>query len=124
MKNIKWGFAGLIVMFALLTMRPAFAGEVQNRIDKQEKRIDQGVNSDQLTPKEAANLEAREAKIEKDRQKALADGKMTKAERNKLNRQENKQSRKIYRKNHNARTTQPSTTSPAVTTNSAAPTNQ
>jgi hypothetical protein len=117
MKNIKWVFVGLMVVFSLVSMRPAFAGEVQDRIDNQEKRIDQGVNSAQLTPTEAANLEAREAQIEKNRQKALADGKMTKAERRNLNRQENKQSRKIYRKKHNARTDQPVTTSPAVTTN-------
>ena len=108
----KWGLMGCVVAFVVVTVRPAFAGEVQARIDNQEKRIDQGVNSGQLTPAEAANLEAREAKIEANRQKALADGKMTPAERRKLNRQENRQSKKIARKKHNARTT----TAPVVAT--------
>ena len=73
----------------------------KDRIENQEKRIDQGVNSGQVTPKEAGKLETGEAKIEANREKALSDGKMTKKERRKLNHQENKQSRKIHRAKHN-----------------------
>ena len=81
----------------------AFAGEVKDREENQQDRIAQGIKSGELTPKEATNLEKGEAKIEKDRQKALADGKMTRKERKKLNKEENKESKKIFRKKHNLR---------------------
>ena len=96
---------GLMAMAAgMLIVNAAYAGEVQNRADNQEKRIDQGVNSGQLTSKEAGKLEAGEAKIEANRKEALSDGKMTAKEHRKLNRQENRQSKRIHRAKHNAAT--------------------
>ena len=95
---------GLILSLALISMTPlAFAGEVKNREENQQDRIAQGVKSGELTAKETAHLEKGEAKIEKDRQKALADGKMTPKEKRKLNREENKMSHRIYAKKHNRR---------------------
>ncbi len=66
-----------------------------------EQRINQGVTSGQLTAAEAARLAAGEDRIEKRRQHAFNDGEMTIKERRKLNRQANRQSRKIYRAKHN-----------------------
>lgn len=106
-----------MMVFALVAARPVLAGEVQQRVDSQEKRIDQGVDSGQLTPKEAGTLESKEAQIEKNRETALSDGKMTREERRKLNRQENRQSRRIKHKKHNARKDQPVTTNSTVTSN-------
>ncbi len=80
-----------------------WAGEVLNREENQQDRIAQGIKSGQLTPKEAAHLEKGEQKIENDRKKALADGKMTRREKAKLNKEENKESKKIYKKKHNLR---------------------
>lgn len=80
-----------------------FAGEVQNRVENQQDRIAQGVQSGQLTSKEAAHLEKGEQKIENNREKALADGKMTPKEKKKLNKEENRQSKQIYAKKHNKR---------------------
>ena len=68
---------------------------------RQQKRIDQGVKSGQLTPKEARHLEKRQAKIKADKSKAKADGKVTPKERAKLTKEQNKASRAIYRKKHN-----------------------
>jgi opacity protein-like surface antigen len=77
---------------------------IDKRAANQEKRIDQGQASGQLTSKEAANLEKREAKLNNDIAAAKSDGTVTKAERKKLRHQENRDSRKIARKKHNART--------------------
>ena len=94
----------LVLSLALVSMTPlAFAGEVKDREENQQDRIAQGLNSGELTAKETAHLEKGEAKIEKDRQAALADGKMTPREKRKLNREENKESHKIFAKKHNRR---------------------
>jgi hypothetical protein len=71
-----------------------------------QKRIGEGIKSGELTAKEAANLELGEAKIQADKRAAKADGVVTDAERAKLHAQENRNSRKIYRKKHNEREAQ------------------
>jgi hypothetical protein len=76
------------------------------RIDKreanQERRIEQGVKSGQLTDKEAARLEKGQARVRKMETKALADGKVTPQERAKIERAQNRESRKIAREKHDA----------------------
>jgi len=89
-------------MLGTLSQR-ASAGEVKAREEHQEDRIQKGINSGQLTEREAANLERHEQKIEADRQRALADGRISGKERRKLNREENRQSQRIYHKKHNFR---------------------
>ncbi len=86
------------------TTTPKREAQVERRANHQQKRIAQGVKSGQLTPKETAHLENREAKLNQDISKAEADGKITKKEQAKLNTEENKDSKKIFRKKHNART--------------------
>jgi len=76
---------------------------VDQREQNQEKRIDQGVKSGELTNGEAAKVEAQQAKIKTDEAKAKSDGKVTKKERAKLKREQNRASRNIYRKKHNKR---------------------
>jgi Skp family chaperone for outer membrane proteins len=80
---------------------------IDKRAANQEKRIEQGQQSGQLTSKEAANLEKRETKLNNDIAKAKSDGTVTAKERAKLTHEENKDSRKIFRKKHNARTQEP-----------------
>jgi len=60
------------------------------------------VKSGELTKKEAVRLEAREANIRHDERKAKADGKVTPAERAKLNRKLNRSSRRVYEQKHDA----------------------
>ncbi|MFI5152153.1 MAG: hypothetical protein ACHQET_02385, partial [Chitinophagales bacterium] len=56
----------------------------------------------ELTPRETEHLEAREAKIQHDKRIAKSDGTVTPAERARLNREENRTSRAIYRQKHDA----------------------
>lgn len=86
---------------------PGFAQTATPGIDKreanQEKRIEQGVKSGTLTKREAARLEAGQDKVEKMEDKAEADSKVTKQERKRIHREQNRQSRRIYDKKHNRR---------------------
>jgi Skp family chaperone for outer membrane proteins len=94
--------AVLVSAFAL----PAFAQNtntpnIDQRQANQQRRIANGIKTGELTAREAQHLEKREAKIDADKQAAKADGKVTRAERRKLQREENRASRAIYRKKHN-----------------------
>jgi len=77
---------------------------IDDRIINQEKRIQQGQNSGQLTDKEANRLNNRLNKIENDEAKAKADGTVTHQEKKKLNRELNRNSRKIHREKHDKET--------------------
>ena len=74
------------------------------RIDKreanQEKRIEQGVVSGQLTPREEKRLEAREAHLENAEAKAKADGTVTAKERKRLHVMAAADSKAIHRQKH------------------------
>lgn len=93
---------------ALAQTAPAPAGGastpgIDKRVANQQKRIDQGVASGQLTAKETNTLDKKEAKLAADTQAAKADGKVTKAERRKLKREANQDSKAIHQKKHNKR---------------------
>jgi len=93
---------------------PALAqntADVVQRDVNQQKRIEQGLQSGQLTTKEAAKLEKGEAHIEKMEQRADADGKMTDAEKRRIEQAQNKESQQIYQDKHNAQTGNPSSAS-------------
>jgi CRISPR/Cas system-associated endoribonuclease Cas2 len=74
---------------------------VDQRQANQEARIQQGVKSGELTPKETAKLEKGQDKVQKMENKAVADGKATPKERAKLEKAQNKQSKKIAKKKKN-----------------------
>ena len=67
----------------------------------QEKRIEQGVKSGQLTQQEAAKLEADQTKLKADEAAAKADGKVTQKERRELQKEANQDSREIHKMKHN-----------------------
>jgi hypothetical protein len=71
---------------------------VDQRQANQEARIQQGVQSGQLTPGEAAKLEKGQAKVQVLENKAVADGKVTAKERAKPEKAQNRQSKKIAKK--------------------------
>ena len=79
--------------------------EVGKRAENQQDRIAQGVKSGQLTAGETAHLEKNEAKINKEvrNDRAANGGKLTPQEKAKVNRQQNRESRQIYRDKHNGR---------------------
>ena len=86
---------------------PTATPKIDQREANQEKRIQQGVASGSLTPKEAARLEKRESKIKADEAAAKADGKVTTAERKKLNRELDHASRAIERQKHDGQKVKP-----------------
>ena len=79
---------------------------IQQRKENQQDRIANGVQSGQLTAGETKNLENKEANLNKEERNMRAgdDGKLTGADRTKLNRQQNGLSNKIYQDKHNANT--------------------
>ncbi len=94
----------LMSAFAVTAFAQTNTPKIDQRQENQQQRIDNGVKSGALTAKETNNLDKREAKLEADKEAAKADGKVTAAERKKLKREENRDSKAIYKKKHNAKT--------------------
>jgi hypothetical protein len=90
------------LLAALVAPLAASAGEVQNRIDYQQHRINQGVRNGTLSYGEANRLDRAENRIQIQRNRDLRrnDGHLTGAEYRSLNRQENRLSAHIYRTKH------------------------
>jgi hypothetical protein len=86
-------------------VQPKATNEVNARDRNQQQRIGQGIKSGSLTAGEAANLENKEAKLNKEEHndRAANGGKLTAAEKTKINHQQNKVSKQIYKDKHNAR---------------------
>lgn len=79
-------------------------GKIAQRKENQQARIAQGVKSGQLTAGETANLEKKEAGLNKEiRTERKANGlSLTNNEKKQVNRQQNKIGKKIYDEKHNA----------------------
>ena len=79
--------------------------EVNAREQNQQNRIANGVKNGSLTPGETARLERQQQHIVNQEKKDMAanNGHLTKAEQNKLNREQNRASKNIYDKKHNAK---------------------
>jgi hypothetical protein len=86
---------------------PAFAQnttpQIDQRQDRQERRIEQGVRSGELTPREAARLKRGQARIRQMERQALADGHISPRERAAIDREQDKQNQLIARLKHNDR---------------------
>lgn len=76
--------------------------QVNRRQERQQQRIANGVESGKLSPQQTANLEKREASVQKREQKDMAahNGHLTKAEQQGINRQQNRISKSIYKDKH------------------------
>ena len=79
---------------------------IAERKENQQDRIANGVKSGQLTAGETANLESKEAAIngETRADRAANGGKLTPAEKQQINQQQNQVSKQIYQDKHNANT--------------------
>jgi hypothetical protein len=89
--------------------RPA----IRQRQRTQQKRIGTGVESGQLTAREAARLERKEARLNREIRKDRKDGGgLTARERRKINRRQDRMSRDIYRQKHDKQV-QPAPAPPA-----------
>ncbi len=81
-------------------------GTVGDRKENQQDRIAQGVKSGQLTAGETANLESKEAGLNKEIGTDRKDdgGKLTQQEKTQINQQQNGVSKQIYQDKHNSAT--------------------
>jgi hypothetical protein len=79
--------------------------EVGQRQRNQQERIAQGIKSGQMTAGEAARTEGHSAAINREihNERAANGGKLTASERAQVNRQQNRNSARIYRTKHNGR---------------------
>lgn len=98
-------FAFTILITTGLMISGVSAGEIQKRKENQQDRIAQGVKSGQLTAGETANLEHKEAKLNREirHDRRQNGGNLTNKEKRQINRQQNSLSKQIYRDKHNAR---------------------
>ena len=109
--NIYLNAAGLVCIALISTRSMAQTApvpdhprenEVNQRLDNQQARINQGLANGTMTNKQAARDEQHDENIA---QREAADeskhnGHITKAQQHRLNRSENKNSRRIYRQKH------------------------
>jgi hypothetical protein len=97
----RFGFTSLILA-GFLAVGLHADNTIKDRKQRQQHRIGEGIEHGQLTPKEAAGLEHKEAKLNKEIRNDREDhnGHLTKSERKQVNRQQNKLSKQIYREKH------------------------
>ena len=75
---------------------------INQRKENQQDRIAQGVKNGTLSPNETARLEHQEAGINKEEagMRAQDNGRLTKADRKLITKQQNQESRRIYKNKH------------------------
>jgi hypothetical protein len=100
--------AGTLLALPVLAQNTA---DVVQRDVNQQQRIENGLQSGQLNTKEAAKLEKGEANIDKMEQRALSDGKMTNAEKQRIEAAQSKESQAIARAKSNGVTGDPNSVS-------------
>jgi hypothetical protein len=104
--TLALGTTYLLLSLAAVAQTAPPPGTAGQRKVNQQARIAQGVKSGQLTAHETANLEHREASVNKEEHnmRAADNGKLTAADRTALNNRQNKISNSIYQDKHNAAT--------------------
>jgi len=96
--SVLLGSTGIV-----MAQDPPPPGTIAKRKENQQDRIANGVNNGSLTPKETANLEHKEAGLNKEirTDRKANGGNLTNNEKNQINRQQNHLSKQIYNKKHN-----------------------
>ena len=106
---MKTPFAAALAAALLLTSSSAFAHDAtpraQQRQQNQQHRIEQGMRRGHLTPREAKRLRRGHMSIRRAIARAKADGVITRAERARIARLQNMQSRHIFRQRHDRQRT-------------------
>ena len=90
---------GAATLFSVTAFAQTAATEVQRNVNQQQ-RIEQGIQSGQLTNREVAKLERGEARINRREARAGADGYGGPGEQAGIQRAENRESRRIFREKH------------------------
>ena len=98
---MKQTILSLILTGALAST--SFAANINQRRENQQDRIAGGIQHGQLNAREAANLETREFRVNREirNDRAHNDGRLTRGERYRINQQQNRISNSIYRDRHN-----------------------
>ncbi|MDQ5915709.1 MAG: hypothetical protein QG584_1601 [Pseudomonadota bacterium] len=89
----------------------AAADDFIDRNINQQQRIEQGLQSGQLTTREAARLEKQEGKIENMEARAMRDGSVSQNEARKIDHAQDQVSRNIYQEKHDAQRGNPNSAS-------------
>jgi hypothetical protein len=92
-------------VFAQTTTTTTPPPTIQQRKTNQQDRIANGVKSGQLTAGETSHLEHQEAGINKEEKgmRAQDNGHLTKADKTLVRKQQNQESKRIYKDKHNAK---------------------
>jgi hypothetical protein len=95
-----------VVLTGALVVPAAFAQDAaaRDREANQKARDKQGVASGQITKKEGASLARDQRKINRQVNRANATGTMTPEKKAQINKEQNAESKKIYKDKHNAAT--------------------
>jgi hypothetical protein len=92
------------LLFGLTVSSFSQTPRVTKRQIKQERRIQEGKASGELTPTEAARLQAEQRDIQQDKRAAKADGVVTPAERRELRKEQRQANRHIRHQKHDRQT--------------------
>ena len=74
---------------------------IDQRQETQQQLIEHGMQSGQITAKEAKRLQKRQAKVQKMEDRAMKDGQLTDKERKRIQRAQDKEDQKIFRARSN-----------------------
>ena len=99
-KIVLAGLAAVIVLAPAVASAGDRDPGVNRRQHRQQARIEQGVKSGELTPRETHRLKAEQRAIRHEERAYKADGQLTGRERADLHRDLNAASRDIYRQKH------------------------
>jgi hypothetical protein len=102
--------AALGSLFASVAMAQTTGSEIQRDINQQE-RIEQGLQSGQLTTREAGRLEREEAHVDRMEARALKDNNLSPAEKARIQAAQNRVSQDIYREKHDGQVGNPNSAS-------------
>ena len=90
----------LAAIFITISSIGSMAATINERQDNQQARIQQGVDSGELTKRETVRLSKQQIKIKRKEMRFKSDGQFTKKERALVQRDLNKQNKAIYRQKH------------------------
>lgn len=100
MKQVIWSAAMLPMFAASVVFAQAETPGIDQRQANQERRIDQGIASGQLSEREASRLNNQQEHINNLEEKAKSDGVVTKKERARMRHAQDRTSRHIARQKH------------------------
>jgi len=100
MKNLSIFIVTLMVLVFLATVESQ-AGRIEKRYSRQDSRIEDGISKGEISRGEARILRNKQGNIDKQRERALRDGRLSNRERIMLEKKQDLASRHIYSYRHN-----------------------